>query len=277
MAQITVLQQGAVGVVDYRCASLPGDPAFEEVHGCHSISFVRRGSFGCDWRGTSLELIPGSLFIGSPDETYRCTHDHHRGGDECLSFQYSADLVDEIAPRASWRIGSIPPLAEMMVLGERAQAAAMNRSDLGLDEIGLLLLEQFAALSDATSARNVRPGAADRRRSIEAALWIEAHAHESLDLGRTASVAGLSSYHFLRMFSAVAGVTPHQYLVRCRLRKAARLLMHESASITDIALEVGFNDVSNFVRTFHRAAGMSPRQLRGKGSNFFQEPPDGCF
>jgi AraC-like DNA-binding protein len=57
-------------------------------------------------------------------------------------------------------------------------------------------------------------------------------------------------------------VTPHQYLVRARLRRAARLLADAERPITDIAYDVGFGDLSNFVRTFHRAAGVSPRGFR---------------
>ena len=57
-------------------------------------------------------------------------------------------------------------------------------------------------------------------------------------------------------------MTPHQYLVRSRLRHAARLLADEERPITDVAFEVGFGDLSNFVRTFHRAAGVSPRRFR---------------
>jgi AraC-like DNA-binding protein len=60
----------------------------------------------------------------------------------------------------------------------------------------------------------------------------------------------------------VLGVTPHQYLVRARLRRAARLLCDETRPVTDIAFDVGFGDLSNFVRTFHRAAGVSPRGFR---------------
>src|SRR5207245_11011107 len=92
----------------------------------------------------------------------------------------------------------------------------------------------------------------------DAALWIDAHAHEVIDLEAVASAAGLSPFHFLRIFASVLGVTPHQYLVRCRLRRAASLLAGDARSITDVALDVGFGDVSNFVRTFHRAAGVSP-------------------
>ena len=74
--------------------------------------------------------------------------------------------------------------------------------------------------------------------------------------------AGVSPFHFLRLFSSVLGVTPHQYLVRSRLRHAARLLAETGPSITDIAYDVGFGDLSNFVRSFHRAAGVSPRRFR---------------
>jgi AraC-like DNA-binding protein len=60
----------------------------------------------------------------------------------------------------------------------------------------------------------------------------------------------------------VLGVTPHQYLVRARLRRAAQLLADGDRPITGIAFDVGFGDLSNFVRTFRRAAGLSPRQFR---------------
>jgi AraC-like DNA-binding protein len=60
----------------------------------------------------------------------------------------------------------------------------------------------------------------------------------------------------------VLGVTPHQYLVRSRLRHAARLLADDDIAVTDVAYDVGFGDLSNFVRTFHRAAGVSPTKFR---------------
>lgn len=107
-----------------------------------------------------------------------------------------------------------------------------------------------------------RAGACDRRRAVDAALWIDAHAHEAIDLERAAREAGLSPFHFLRLFAGVLGVTPHQYLVRARLRHAARLLAAGGRSVTDVALDVGFRDLSNFVRTFRRAAGVSPRRFR---------------
>ena len=55
---------------------------------------------------------------------------------------------------------------------------------------------------------------------------------------------------------------PHQYLVRARLRRAARALADSDRAITEVAYDCGFGDLSNFVRSFHRAAGVSPRGFR---------------
>ena len=60
----------------------------------------------------------------------------------------------------------------------------------------------------------------DRRRAVETALWIDAHSHRQIDLEDAAAQAGISPFHFLRLFSDALGVTPHQYLVRSRLRHA---------------------------------------------------------
>ena len=97
---------------------------------------------------------------------------------------------------------------------------------------------------------------------VEAALWLDSQSQEQIGLETAAHAAGLSPFHFLRLFSAVLRVTPHQYLVRTRLRRAARLLADGDQPITDIAFDVGFADLSNFIRTFHRAAGVSPRKFR---------------
>ncbi len=185
------------------------------------------------------------------------------GGDECLSFQMTLELVEAVGgDRALWRTGSLPPLPEMVVLGELAQATAEGRTDLGLDEIALAFGRRFVQLAGRPQRRRPAAQARDRRRAVEAALWLDAHAGEPVDLAGAASAAGLSAYHFLRLFADVLGVTPHQYLVRTRLRRAARLLAEADLPITDIAYDVGFGDLSNFVRSFHRAAGVSPRGFR---------------
>ena len=63
-------------------------------------------------------------------------------------------------------------------------------------------------------------------------------------------------------FRIVTGVTPHQWIIRARLRDAATRLLRSDEPITDIALDVGFDDLSNFIRGFRREFGLSPRSYR---------------
>lgn len=235
---------------------------FSELHSGFSISFVRTGSFGYRARGCAYELVPGSVLVGHPGDEYMCTHEHVYG-DECLSFQVTPEIVESLGQRTeTWRASACPPLPELVVLGELAQAAATGGSDLGIDEVGLLLAARFGDALTGKDRKVVHVSPRDRRRAVEAALFVDAHAHEPLDLASVAIEAGLSPFHFLRLFAKVLGVTPHQHLVRARLRRAARLLADDAFSITEIAYEVGFGDLSNFVRTFHRAAGVSPGRFR---------------
>jgi AraC family transcriptional regulator len=256
-----IFSSSGISVVDYRCTLGPGDRPFPEVHRCFSLSYVRNGSFGCRTRGRTLELIPGAIMVGHPGDEYTCSHEHHVCGDECLSFQFAADFVESLGDTNAWRAVAVPPLAPLIVMGELAQAAADDRSDIGLDEAGMILAARFDAVaSDESAAKEI--AARDRRRAVEAALWIDGHAHEPIDLAAVSRLAGLSPFYFLRSFASTIGVTPHQYLVGCRLKRAARLLADRERAITDVALDCGFNDLSNFIRTFRRAAGVSPRGFR---------------
>src|SRR6202171_757717 len=262
MTATTLLQQKSISVSDFRCGAGPDDRPFAERHACPSVSYVRKGSFGCRSRGRFFELVAGSILVGHPGDEYTCTHDHVCG-DECLSFLLSPELVEAIGDRAEvWQIGSAPPLPELMVLGELAQAAAERRSDVGLDEVGQAFASRFVEVVSGRPREPVAAEARARRRAVETALWIDAHSHRQIDLEHAAAQAGISPFHFLRLFSGVLGVTPHQYLVPSRLRHAGRRLGDDDSPITDIAYDVGFNDLSNFVRTFHRPAGPSPQKFR---------------
>jgi AraC family transcriptional regulator len=274
MTVTTLSRTSSLAVADYRCSVGPGAKPFPELYHRSCISYVRRGSFGYRYRGEAFELVAGSILVGRAGDEYLCTHDHVCG-DECLSFQFGPALVEAIGDKAAiWRIGFAPPLPELMVLGELAQAAAEGRSDIGLDEVAMLFAARFVETVTGRKRRAPAQRPADRRRAVEAALWIEAHAHEPIGLESAANEVRLSAFHFLRLFRDILGVTPHQYLVRSRLRRAARLLTDDDRSITDVAFDVGFGDLSNFVRTFHRAAGVSPRGFRraaGGDRKIFQD------
>ena len=67
----------------------------------------------------------------------------------------------------------------------------------------------------------------------------------------------INKYHFIRSFKAEVGLTPHQFQVQNRIRKAQRL-MHKAETITEVALTTGFCDQSHFIKQFEKQVGLPP-------------------
>ncbi|MDE6056073.1 MAG: AraC family transcriptional regulator [Lachnospiraceae bacterium] len=72
----------------------------------------------------------------------------------------------------------------------------------------------------------------------------------------------VSPYHMIRQFRAVCGLTPHQFQIQCRVRKAQRLL-EEGKSVVEAAYETGFYDQSHFDRCFHKIVRLTPNEYKG--------------
>jgi len=87
--------------------------------------------------------------------------------------------------------------------------------------------------------------------------WEEPHS-----VGAVGRTSGLTRFHFIRLFKAVFGETPHQYRVRAQIDKAKHLLILTDLSITEVCLEVGFSSLGSFSSLFSCRAGMSPSEFQ---------------
>jgi AraC family transcriptional regulator len=83
-----------------------------------------------------------------------------------------------------------------------------------------------------------------------------------LSLQALANESGYSRVHFVRMFRAATGYSPHNYLLNLRLERAQELLKNPSLSLIDIALDCGFSSHSHMSRLFHKSAGITPSAYR---------------
>jgi AraC-like DNA-binding protein len=97
---------------------------------------------------------------------------------------------------------------------------------------------------------------------MEAVRLVESDAARPLELKAMAAAAGMSKYHFLRVFRRLTGMTPHRYLISARLRRAALALASSRRPIITIALDSGFGDLSTFNKTFRAVFGRTPTQYR---------------
>ena len=180
----------------------------------------------------AFELVAGSLLVGHPGDEYVCTHEHQSAATSaCRSSsrrswsRRSATRGRHLARRRRAAAARADGAGRAGPGGGRRRAAtsASTRSGCCSRRVSSRSLSgargSGAAACSARSPPRGRGGAVDRRACRTSRSICSAAAEQ----------AGLSPFHFLRLFAQVLGVTPHQYLVRCRLRRAARLLADDGA------------------------------------------------
>ncbi len=104
---------------------------------------------------------------------------------------------------------------------------------------------------------------ADQSRCVlRAVRYVEMHLDAPLTLDRVAQLAGMSQFHFCRQFKKSTGHSFHAYLLRQRIARAKELLRDRTRSIGNVAVEVGFRDVSHFDRVFRKIEHILPSEFR---------------
>lgn len=247
------------------CGAGPEDRPFEEQHGLTAIAVVVSGTF--QYRSvTGDELMtPGSMLLGNAGECFCCRHEHGRG-DRCVSFSYSPEWFEQIAEAAAhFRLPRLPAVRATAPLVTKAAAFLAGAEGMSAEELSV----QMAAETARLAAGFERPGSAAEPSSLarvsRVIRMIDEAEGDALDLTALSGIARLSPYHFLRVFEGITGTTPHQYVMRSRLRRAAVRLRTQRTSVLDIAFDCGFGDVSNFNRAFRTEFGLSPRAFRRQG------------
>jgi len=93
-------------------------------------------------------------------------------------------------------------------------------------------------------------------------VLVDRRLDEALPLERLAAVAGCSKFHFHRQFSALFGLSLHDYVHTSRMKRAYYMLAFRAAPVTDVALDAGYAGPEAFSRAFKRALGLAPSEVR---------------
>jgi AraC-like DNA-binding protein len=279
-------------VSEVLCTCDRRDRPFEERHKGFTIALVAAGSFqyrssvarSSNRRGVSNAFMtPGSVLFGNPGQSYECGHEHG-AGDHCVSFWYAPDYFERLAAaagllggQAQFRILRTPPLRQFSRFIAKAGARLAAEPAYATSPRATILWEELSLQLAADMLRlqldgRMRLPSDDAQQSVMARVTravrlIERSPGAQLTIARLAREAGLSPYHFLRVFQRLTGVTPHQYLLRARLRHAAMRVALEPGKILDVALDSGFGDVSNFNRAFRTEFGVTPARFRSQNSH----------
>jgi AraC family transcriptional regulator len=255
-------------VADVVCTSGPQDRPFEEQHAQYTIAIILAGTFRYRSSFGREVMTPGSLLLGNHGHCFECGHEHGEG-DRCVAFRYAPDYFERLAAdvgahgrRVEFTVSRLPPLRVLSPLVARAGVGVLDAVGVPWEELAVGLASRSIELATGVRSGRARTPLNAEARVARTVREIDRHLDDDLTLGRLSRLAGLSPYHFLRIFERVTGLTPHQYVRRARLRLAATRLLAEQARVLDIALDSGFGDVSNFNRAFRMEFGVSPRALR---------------
>lgn len=117
---------------------------------------------------------------------------------------------------------------------------------------------------------------------LRALVYIEEHLEETLSLERISEIAGISPFHFHRIFRALSGETVQSYICRLRMEYAKGALLFSEKTVTEIGGEVGYENPSAFTKRFTAETGMAPSRYRQESQRIREEifhrtegaPPD---
>lgn len=215
------------------------------------------GEFEID--GANRRVEAGNVVIYRPREKQIYSFGKGMGSDFYwihFSGTAAAEMLEELGLS-----GGVYRTGEMFRVREAVKkAVGVLRSGEKSAEIRAagLLTEVIAETSD-----NVYPSGRRMRKVIEAMQKDGTVGASNADYAR---MCGMSEYHFIRMFKAETGTTPHRYKMKLVIEKAADLLMKTDINISDAAHLLGFDDALYFSRVFRKETGKSPAEFRAANS-----------
>jgi AraC family transcriptional regulator len=245
------------------CYADDATPAFEEQHDAHVIAIVERGSFTYHGVERRQLLHPGAILTANAGVCYSCGH-AHAGGDTCLALRLEAPLYEAVSLAMSGREdfkfkAAAQPATRALLPTVAGLLYALKHNTV---EEHVFAFASAVLESASGQVSHQKASALDLQR-VEACLrYIEQKFDEPLTLDDLARQAECSRFHLCRIVKTICGTTPYQYLLQFRMKRAATLLQGSKRPVTDIALSIGFGDLSTFNATFKSVYGRTPTQFR---------------
>jgi AraC-like DNA-binding protein len=270
--------------------------AVREFSGPLSIKTVVRGSAVWQAAAGRFELGPGRFLILNDGSPYSLTVESERPVETfCLFFQRGfvesardavqlahAQLLDNPFEPPQGSIGFFERLhdddprlrarlaAMRLAVGDGTATPEWLEQQLVATAFDLIALRgEVAREPGRLPAIKAATRAELYRRLVQGRQFLDESYREPLRLADAALAACLSPFHFHRLFREAFGETPHAYLTRRRLARAAQLLEFTGRSVLDICGEAGFQSLGAFSSLFRRRFGQSPRAYRSQ-----HEQPD---
>ncbi|WP_127579731.1 AraC family transcriptional regulator [Paenibacillus koleovorans] len=242
---------------------------------CYSLHFVLDGAIRVEYGDGRVDLRRGDLFCLYPGKSYcyyRLSPEHEPplqlrwlalDGPKVKSLLELTGLTSEAPFLHNAYNTSVEETLERLY--EALKAVATVRTALSL-ELQSLLLKLLAQLIPdvASDKQTASDGYGWIRRCVD---YMELHALEGITVQQVAHYAGLHRSYFSDTFARQVGVPPADYLRQIRMNKAKQLLLDTDASVSEIALTIGYPNLYSFTRAFKQYFQISPSAYRRNSSH----------
>ncbi|WP_020405807.1 AraC family transcriptional regulator [Hahella ganghwensis] len=245
-----------------------GDFTYDKhAHEEYSIGVTLAGRQDFFSGGILHRSHPGNIIFIPPG----AVHDGRSGGDGDLQYRMlyiQPEEFESLLESAGIRNCGKMLKREMLIQDDTLRHHILNLCELiSNDNTSTAELEMAFGQIAARMAQNCGQYESDGvTRRVDSLLmrareYIHAHLNDDLGLDQLSQACHLSKYHFVRMFRQQFGITPHQYILNCRINEARKAL-ESGRPAEDVAYQFGFSDVSHFNRRFKPIYGMTPRQYQ---------------
>jgi AraC-like DNA-binding protein len=233
------------------------------VHNSLCIGIVNKGTRIIRMDGKSTGIPQNRLFVINPGSSHRC-NSLDKEGHSYRIVSLDLAVVTATASQISGRIQPLPHFTDVSVADKELRdkvkqfflLAPQSGSRPASDSVFVSLLSQLITRYGGKPITPLRAGS-ERARIRRVCEFINANYAEAPSLEQLARITDLSPFHFQRVFVRQVGISPHDYLIHCRISRA-RDLLSKGHSIVRVALDVGFHDQSHFTRSFSRLVGIPP-------------------
>lgn len=263
MAKITPLFRSAeISVHRFTHPAEHEDQPYEEVASSYMASFVEEGAFNLEVADAGWRVSEGDVMLSRPGMRFRASYDGARFNDTCLSLTYLTASDERFDSEKGWTKANLSVLPASDRL--RYLRWGLNRAV----ETGAPMFAEYCATE---IFRAPAQDASPKSLSVKKFAWyaeridfarerLRADLEDELTASDLARAAGMSLFHFIRIFTALVGEPPHRYRLRARLA-AARAMIADGRSVTETCHACGFNNLSHFTRSFSRWYGAPPSRL----------------
>lgn len=241
----------------------PGYHLVRESYDSFLLMYIKKGKLRLETEGRVQTAGKGQLILldcygrhaYSTDTGWDCLWCHFDGVTARHWYQSIVDRVGNVftIPDSQPIISKLTAILEIFSSGEVVREPLLSK--YLTDILTAVLL--YAPSDERT---NSYIGIAEK-----ITAYISEHFMENLSVSHLASLAGLSDYHFIRIFKRQTGFTPHEYLLNTRMNMARYLLKNSELSVKAICFSTGFSGESVFCSAFKRMEGMTPAQYRERG------------